>query len=1026
MSTNIEPSRLESVQKNLTFTVEFEESNNPSTKVVLGNNLETLWEQGDEINIFYGATQGSGSTFTATEVSNERKIAVFSGTISAFTGTVEGSGNAINFCGLFPYSQANTYDGTYAYMNLPHLQYARQNTEDPSSKLMIAKSPGLNLYFYLLGSGLRFEISRDDIVEFRFSGNNNEILAGDVTVGFDSNDRPVVTAVSNPQYEISVFPDMTTTTGGPAAFTPGYYFLDIIPCLMEQGYTVTYITASGQQASYSITASRDFSRTTYNTLSSKESQITFTDIPPENNQIVYFADQEIASTRFEGVGTVSGASFDNGRGVVTFANPITEIPACAFELNTDLVRIILPETVTSIGEWAFDSCEKLEDVVLPTSLTDLGQGAFAGTNLKSIDLPASLRTIGYNPFMAWHNLNRITGTGNEVWSIVDNKFLMVERESFGKTLTSAALGRFVNETITIPSNVNAIWPYAFYGGEAYGLDFSGATLLQSIERSAFQGFSLTGEDVILLPGSPQAIGPQAFADLSFPNAQPGGVRFLGDNLPNLGRYALGGNLQGQYNDTYPIWITGYATHLSSGFLGEGYWNSYAQSNRVFVYQDDDEIWYVPHSDVSTTMSLSSDLNFGTAGNPVYKDNADEFIFFTGQGTYQARPQVAFPSSLAVGYVGVWHFGGTVTAVPSSPNSDYPFRGWSFDYISLPGTTTSIGDYAFAECSNLKCFPATENVTTLGQNAFESCASLTDVTLGALSSIPDYTFANCTALQRVTFSSTSNLTAVGKQAFYNCQSLTDVKSRSETLVGVRLDAVTSIGQSAFEGTKIQAASLAAATTLDQASVFAGCRDLQTVNLPNVTAIASSCFLNRTSLNCVNALQIQTVGNYAFSGCTALETIDLPYATSLEESAFSGCTSLREIRIPKVVTIGDKCFGLHKISAFDLPAIEQIGYQAMGRNTTATSPTTRWTIHIGPNIASKGLGHRLLNDYDDYQLCEPSSQHSLELTIDATTPPTISSQSFTNISFTAIKVPSASVNDYKTAWSNYVNANYIQAQ
>ncbi|MDR2178300.1 MAG: leucine-rich repeat domain-containing protein [Treponema sp.] len=72
-------------------------------------------------------------------------------------------------------------------------------------------------------------------------------------------------------------------------------------------------------------------------------------------------------------------------------------------------------------------------------------------------------------------------------------------------------------------------------------------------------------------------------------------------------------------------------------------------------------------------------------------------------------------------------------------------------IVLPGSLTSIGNYAFWGCFELTSVTIPASVTSIGDGAFHDCFKLTSVTIPAsVTSIGDGAFHNCAAFTSVTF------------------------------------------------------------------------------------------------------------------------------------------------------------------------------------------------------------------------------------------------------------------------------------
>lgn len=129
-----------------------------------------------------------------------------------------------------------------------------------------------------------------------------------------------------------------------------------------------------------------------------------------------------------------------------------------------LVKVILPETVTTLEKNAFAGCTALKSVVLPSSLTTIRSRAFDSTGLTSIELPAGITIIEGSTFYRCDNLETVI-INEGVESIGSCAFLNC------RNLTN----------IEIPDTVTTIGDGAFQ-----------ETGLQSVKLPA--GLTMTGEN----------------------------------------------------------------------------------------------------------------------------------------------------------------------------------------------------------------------------------------------------------------------------------------------------------------------------------------------------------------------------------------------------------------------------------------------------------------------------------------------------------------------------------------------------
>jgi hypothetical protein len=160
--------------------------------------------------------------------------------------------------------------------------------------------------------------------------------------------------------------------------------------------------------------------------------------------------------------------------------------------------------------------------------------------------------------------------------------------------------------------------------------------------------------------------------------------------------------------------------------------------------------------------------------------------------------------------------------------------------------TSIGAYAFRDCSSLTSITIPDGVTSIGVAAFYDCSSLTSITIpDGVTSIGGGAFWGCTSLTGITIP--NGVTSIGGGAFYACSSLTSIT------IG---NGVTSIGDSAFEG----------------------CTSLISITIPDgVAIIGPLAFYDCSSLTSITFQgDAPTVGVDAFTntpdGAAALVTIE----------------------------------------------------------------------------------------------------------------------------------------------------------
>ena len=104
---------------------------------------------------------------------------------------------------------------------------------------------------------------------------------------------------------------------------------------------------------------------------------------------------------------------------------------------------------------------------------------------------------------------------------------------------------------------------------------------------------------------------------------------------------------------------------------------------------------------------------------------------------------------------------------------YPSASGDFDWgSSIPNSVTSIGSFAFQDCSSLTSITIPNSITSIDDNAFIGCSSLTSVIIpNSITSIGSGIFSGCSSLTSITIP--ESVTSISGYAFSGCSSLTSV-------------------------------------------------------------------------------------------------------------------------------------------------------------------------------------------------------------------------------------------------------------
>lgn len=254
----------------------------------------------------------------------------------------------------------------------------------------------------------------------------------------------------------------------------------------------------------------------------------------QSDEVWYYAPEQV--TLYSQTNVVSH-TFANGKGIVKYSAPLTEMPdtlrgtgitnvempdgitsigASAFRDCSSLALTSLPSDITSIGASAFRNCSSVALTSLPDGITSIGSTSFYGcANLALTSLPEGLTSISNETFVFCSSLaltslpSGITSIGNSAFNSCTSLALTSLPSDITSIGTSAFRNCFRLALTSLPSGITSIGFYAFAGCTNLALT-SLPEGLTSIGSNAFAG--CTSLASITFTGAPTTISSTAFAD----------------------------------------------------------------------------------------------------------------------------------------------------------------------------------------------------------------------------------------------------------------------------------------------------------------------------------------------------------------------------------------------------------------------------------------------------------------------------------------------------------------------------------
>lgn len=345
------------------------------------------------------------------------------------------------------------------------------------------------------------------------------------------------------------------------------------------------------------------------------------------------------------------------------------------DCDEGITELTIPEDVggypiVAIGDEAFANCSNLKSLTIQASVKTIGVNAFTNcTALTAITLPESVTKLGD---AAFYNCSALA----EV-NLSDN-------------ITEMGLYCFAYcfslEEIVLPDLLKTLPGYCFY----YDFALTDVTLnegLEAIDTLAFVGCYVM--EKVHIPASVTEIAPLAF----------------------LACAKLGAITVAEGNETYCATEEGVLMNIDRTEL-----LLYPAGNPATTYTVPDTVTAISYYAVSGAVNLQE---------VVLPDSVT------------AIREGAFSDCLALTTINIPD---GVTAIENSVFADCE----ALTGFTIPGQITSIGEYAFFCCSSLTEIVIPEKVTSIGAYAFCGCGGVEEVTVPeTVTAIGDYAFGYLT-------------------------------------------------------------------------------------------------------------------------------------------------------------------------------------------------------------------------------------------------------------------------------------------
>ncbi len=511
---------------------------------------------------------------------------------------------------------------------------------------------------------------------------------------------------------------------------------------------------------------------------------------------------------------------------VTVPSSVNSIGDNAFSGCTSVANVIIQNGVKRIGEAAFNRCTSLTNVNIRDGVTSIDEGAFSYcTSLTSIAIPSSVMSVGQWAFNNCTSLNDVYITNVAAWC---NIYFAAHDSNPLSYANNLYLNNELVTDLTIPSSVTRICDYAFSGCD-----------------------SLTS---VTVPSSMSSIGNHAFCSCDSLTSV-----IIQNDVKRIGDYAF-------YECTS---LASVSTLSNVTSIGDWAFWSCVSLTSIDIPESVTSIGSDAFENCTSITSITIPSSVTSIGNHAFYGCSALTIYCETDSKPNGWEKTWDGSNPVVWSCKTNEVAsdGNIYAVIDGVR--YALRGGEATVAAQPINISAITIPTSVTYKN-----NTYNVTSIGDYAFKDCTLLTSITIpSSVTSIGILTLSNCNSLK--------SLTVASGNTVYHSAGNCVIETASKALVaGCKNSVIPSDGS----------------VTSISYSAFRDCEYLTSVTIPSsVTIIDDYAFMGCTYLKSVAILgDVTSISEFAFSWCTYLESITIPSSvTSICNYAFNGCAHLTSI-------------------------------------------------------------------------------------------------------------------------------------